>query len=276
MHIKSHIKTWAKTQVHLEKIEKKKIRAENKNSISEYEKELKNKENIILSESKAKEKMMKLNEFLLTRETKVTDTEYSLKKSCYFFTIMKNRYLDTKNKLKKLTNNIKNINLRRGLKDMKLYYLESFKITSLRNMLISSFKKLGFRTLNNVFDRWYRNTWHCYGQRLKKSLKEVNEKVTLASSQNKLIKTKNRQKALKILIGKTKTVVLTEWKKVSKLLKAIKNSNKKFENFAKAGRLTFSLKTLKKNAKKSILKKKNIKRSENIFSKRLTEFHFLS
>lgn len=274
--IKSKLQETTHTQAAIHRKEKKTLRSENKKIRSELEKEIENKQGIIQTITSETQKAAKINDFLLNKGIQYLKQEYSINKAAYFFEIMKQRYYNMKSVLNALGNSIKHINTRRGIRDIKAYCLENLKITSLRNMLVTSFKKFGFRVLRNEFDRWYRNTWHCYDAKLKLFISQDKSKINQISNQNAVIKRKNREKFAKILLNKNKKFILDQWKKIAGILKKTRVAYLSLVKNISFKRQKFGLKLLQLHKESKSQAKYKYNRSSILFTKNITRLCFSS
>ena len=274
--VKLQLQKFASIQIDLQKKDKKKLQAESKKASKDYEQRISDQESAFSSLSTDFKKIQKLSKFLLSRGTRQTSEEYSISKSAYFFKVMKQRYYNLKSALTSLTKNLRQLSIRRGLRDIKTHYLESMKIASFRIMLITVFKRCGGKLLRNEFDRWYRNIWYCHERKLQKEIKESSIQLSEAASHKEIVKNRNKTKACKILIGKTKSVIFQAWRNVANKGKKLSFASTTLKKQIVSNKLILSLDLLRQNAKQNALSKQHMKKTDKFSTTKILKSSFLS
>ena len=249
------------------KLENKKIKV-----LLEQEIEEKSTQIVILSKDLAK--IQRFSEFLLSKSMKNMSANYSISLTSYFFTVMKDRYLGLKGILQGFSETVRALKLRRGLKDIKSFCLETIKINSLRNMLVSVFKRYGVRFLRNEFDRWIRNTWQINETKLKSVLKTQTGQLQALKKKESVIKMKNREKFLKLFIGQNKQNVFNGWKSAADGVKRRKMQTELLKRKILQLKFTLITSSLSQNAQNLKLARAKTLKAMNLSSFNLTKLIF--
>lgn len=278
--IKGQIHSWASGEIIMHKKEKKNLQIESKKILKEKDLEIAFSVEKTAEFEKKYEKTLKIRDFLLNRGLRETSDEYSISKASYCFDIMKQRYYRLKSVLEAFARSVKQLNIRRGLRDIKGYYVESLKITSLRIMLVSVFKRFGARLMRNEFDRWCRNISFIFGKKQEKVIRDSGKAVAMAASHEQMVKKWNRAKACKVLIGKNKRCLFVAWQKAAKTAKTVKSATLAFKVLTKSTRQAFVLTTLSRHVREKKLTRRNFlksqtKSSQNILKSNFSQWKFM-
>lgn len=279
---------WKKWTVHVRqmgdkssrmRLEKKKnehqlLRSQMKKTQTDMQKEIELQKGKIVEMNVLLVKNTKFSEFLLSKKAREAENDFSVPKTAFFFNAMKSRFYHIKNNIYSMAKNIKKINIRRGLRDIKSYCLENLKVSGLRSMLLGTFKRYSQRALRNNFDLWYRNIWLCHDIRLKKTIKEEKMANQTLLAHEKLVKNKNREKIVRLLTDKNKQALFSAWRIMSKKLKALRVSNIRFSKVSRQQKALFALKHIKLNADYNRQSKLKTVKALALSQENLLKLHF--